>query len=176
MKNLNKFSSYTLYITCLLGAVWLGSYITRLFVTYRLFQEKDFVLKDYVTPQNLDGILSTLLPAFWITLASYLVFFIFFILFLVTAKLSLKNNGWLFIITVIIFLTFPFEAYLMSIDYKVVGLLTSDAFNSAEVLNFIIERFKVFSSFPVIEIFCYFAVIYLIIFQPLTKKIITEKY
>ena len=176
MKNLNKFSSYILYITCLSGAIWLGSYITRLYVTYRLFQEKDFVLKGYITPQNLDGILSTLLPAFWITLVAYSVFFIFFILFLVTAKLSLKNNGWLFIITVIIFLTFPFEAYLMSIDYKVVGLLTSDAFNSAEVLNFIIERFKVFSSFPVIEIFCYFAVIYLIIFQLLTKKIITEKH
>ncbi len=176
MKNLNKFSRYLLYISCLSGAVWLGSYITRLFVTYRLFQPNDFVLKNYISVQGLGDILYTLLPAFLVTFIFYIIFFVFFILFLSTAKLSMRNNGWLLIITVIILLTFPFEAYLMSIDYNIVALLTGNSFNSSEVLNLIIKRFKVFSSFPVIEIFCYFAVIFLIIFQPLTKNIVIEKH
>ena len=176
MKNLNKFSRYLLYISCLSGAVWLGSYITRLSITYRLFQENSFVLKDYITPQRLNDIFYTLLPAYWLTLICYIIFFVFFILFLRTSKLSLRNNGWLFIITVVILLTFPFEAYLMSIDFNIVTLLTGNSLTSGEVLNLIIKRFKVFSSFPVIEIFCYLAVIFLIIFQPLTKNIVAEEH
>lgn len=176
MKNLNKFSRYLFYITCLSGAIWLGSYITRLSVTYRLFQENSFVLKDYITPQSLSNILYTLLPAYWLTFICYIVFLVFFVSFLTTSKLSLRNNGWMFIITVVVLLTFPFEAYLMSIDFNIVTLLTNNPFNSSEVLNLIIKRFKAFSSFPIIEIFCYFAVIFLIIFQPLTKNIVTEKH
>jgi len=117
-----------------------------------------------------------MVPAYWLTLISYIIFFIFFILFLTTAKLNLRNNGWLFIITLLVLLTFPFEAYLMSIDFKTITLLTGNSINPEELLDLIIKRFKFFNSFPVIEIFCYFAVIFLIIFQPLTKNIVTEKH
>lgn len=175
MKNLNKFSRYLFFIICLSGAIWLGSYITRLSVTYRLFDSNDFVLKDYINTQSLNNILNILLPAYLFTFISYIIFFVFFILFLSTSKLSLKNNGWLFIISVVVLLTFPFEAYLMTIDYNIISLLTGSSFNAGEVLTLIIKRFKVLSSFPVIEIFCYFAIISLLIFQPLTKNIITEK-
>ena len=175
MKNLNKFSRFLFYITCLSGAIWLGSYVTRLFVTYRLFQPNDFILKDYINTQGLGDILYTLLPAYLVAFISYTIFFVFFILFLSTSKLSLKNNGWLFIVSVAVLLTFPFEAYLMTIDYNIISLLAGNTFNAGEVLNLIIKRFKVFSSFPVIEIFCYFAIIFLLIFQPLTKNIVTEK-
>lgn len=175
MKNLSKFSKYILYLTCLSGAVWLGSYITKLLITYHIFQDSDFILKDYINEQNLSEIFLTLLPAFMSTLILYTVFFVSFILFLSTAKIKLKHNGWLFIITVIIFLTFPFEAYLMNIDYKIVMLLCNNSFNSNKILDLIIERFKIFGSFPLIEIFCYFAVVFLIIFQPLTKNIAVEK-
>jgi hypothetical protein len=159
---------------CLSGAVWLGSYITRLFVTYRIFQENDFVLKEYISQQNLNEIFITLKPAFLTSLILYTVFFVSFIVFLSTAKINLKHNGWFFIITIIIFFTFPFEAYLMNIDYKIVLLLSSNNFNSNEILSFIIERLKVFGSFPLVEIFCYFAIIFLIIFQPLTKNVALE--
>lgn len=159
---------------CLSGAVWLGSYITRLFVTYRLFQEDSFILKPYINLQNLDEIFITLQPAFITSLILYTIFFLSFIVFLSTAKIKLKHNGWLFIITVIIFFTFPFEAYLMNIDYKIVMLLSSRSYNSDEILNLIIERFKIFGSFPLVEIFCYFGIIFLFIFQPLTKNIALE--
>jgi hypothetical protein len=174
MKNLNKFSKYILYIMCISGAVWLGSYITRLFVTYHIFQGNDFILREYITQQNLNEIFFTLKPAFLTSLILYTVFFVSFIVFLSTAKIKLKHNGWFFITTIIIFFTFPFEAYLMNIDYKIVMLLSGNGYNRSKILNLIIERFKVFGSFPLVEIFCYFAIIFLIIFQPLTKNIALE--
>ena len=42
--------------------------------------------------------------------------------------------------------------------------------NNKEVLELIIKRFKIFSSFPVIEIFCFWAIVFLFLFQPLKVK------
>lgn len=171
MKNLSKFSRLLLFIACLSGSLWLGSYMTRLFITYRLFEDTDFILKPYYNTTNLSEVLLTLFPAFMSTLILYSIFVIFFVLFLIVTKPNLKQNGWLFIITLLVLVTFPFEVYLMNIDYKIILLINSDSFNPNEVIELIKDRFKVFSSFPVIEIFCYFAVIFLIIFRPLTKTI-----
>jgi hypothetical protein len=59
----------------------------------------------------------------------------------------------------------------MNIDYKIVSLINSESFNPNDVIELIKDRFKTFSSFPIIEIFSYFAVIFLLIFKPLTKKV-----
>lgn len=169
MKNLNKFQAFLLFITCLSGSLWLGSYMTRLFVSYRLFEDTDFILKPIYNETNLNEVLLTLLPAVTTTFVLYLIFILFFILFLFFSKIRFKQNGWFFIITLLVLVTLPFEVYLMSIDYKIISQIMSESFKSSEIIDLIIERFKVFSSFPVIEIFCYFSIIFLLIFKPLTK-------
>lgn len=173
MKNLNKLSKTFLYLSALSGILWTGSYLLRLFITYQLFQEKDFLLKDYINEQNLDGILQTILPVFITTMVLYLIFIISFITFLITSKINLKQNGWLFIAALLVFITFPFEIFLMTIDYKVALLITQNSFNSTDVISLIIERFNALTSFPIIHILCYFAIIFLIIFKPL--KIVSKQ-
>ncbi len=172
MKNLSKFSNILMFITCLSGSLWMGSYMTRLFITYRLFEDTDLILRPYYNTGNLSEVILTLLPAFTSTFILYIIFFFSFIFFAAFSKLNLKQNGWLFIITILILVTFPFEAYLMNIDYKIISLINSESFNPNDVVDLIIKRFKIFSSFPVIEIFCYFAIIFLLIFKPLTKKVL----
>lgn len=170
MNNLNRFSKFLLFITCLSGALWLGSYVTRLFITYRFFEDTGFVLKAYYNTGNLNEILITLLPLFTSTFVLYIVFFIFFISFLISSKINLKNNGWLFLITILVLVTFPFEAYLMTIDLEIISSVYSESFNPNDIIELIKDRFKIFSSFPVIEIFCYFAIVFLFIFKPLSKE------
>jgi len=170
MNNLNRVSKILLFVTCLSGALWLGSYMTRLFVMYRLFEDTDFILKPYYNTANLSEVLLTLLPAFTSTFILYIIFFLFFILFLVSSKIKLKLNGWLFIITILILVTAPFEVYLMTIDWDIISRLRSESFNPNDIIGLIKDRFKIFSSFPVIEIFCYFAIVFLLIFKPLTKE------
>ncbi len=173
MNNLKTFPKFLLFIVVLSGSLWLGSYLARLVISYQIFEGTDFTLRNYVNDQNLGGILKSFEPAVIATLILYIIFIISFILFILTSKISLKENGWLFVITVIIFLTMPFEIYLSTIDYKMIGLLNTINFNSKEVLDLVMERFKIFSSFPVIEIFCYAAIVFLILFQPLkmNKKV-----
>lgn len=170
MRNINKFSKLFMYISLLGGILWLGSYLTRLLVTYQLFEPKDYLLKPYITPENLGGILITLGAAVSTTMITYIVFIISFIIFLIASKVSLKKNGWLFITALIVFITLPFEVYLMTIDYKIVDKIYYSSFDAQAVLNLFIERLKVLSSFSLVEIFSYFAAVFFILFKPLTKR------
>lgn len=168
MNSINKVSKIFLFLFVATGAVWLGSYITRLSLFYNLFNSSELVLKEFVTSQNISGIFQTLIAAITINLMLYVVMIVCFILFLITSKLSLKQNGWLFISMILILFTAPFEIYLMLIDYKIVINVFYSSFDSTDILNLVIKRFTVLSSFPIVEIFSYLAVIYLFLFQPLS--------
>jgi hypothetical protein len=170
MKNLKTLPKILLFLAVLSGALWVGSYFTRLVVSYQIFESTDYSLRSYVNDQNLTGILKSFEPAIISTLALYLIFILSYISFIITSKMSFKFNGWLFIITILVLLTMPFEVYLCSIDYKMIVMINSVNFDPKEILGLMIERFKIFGSFPVIEIFCYGAIVYFLLFRPLTKK------
>jgi type III secretory pathway component EscU len=167
MKNTNILSKIFLYLCALSGILWLGSYFTRMILTYQLFEKTDFILKSFLNSQNLPGIFYVLSAGMILTSILYIVFIISFIIFLVTGRLSLKENGWLFITAILILITAPFEIYLMTIDRSAIGLIYSGVYNVNDVIALIIKRFKIFGSFPIIELLCYCAITYLFIFQPM---------
>jgi hypothetical protein len=171
MKSLGPLSKTFLFITILTGSLWMGGYLLRMIVFYQLFQEEEFILRAFINDQNLPGILMVLRAAVAFTLILYPLFIISFAVFIFSSGYNLKTHGWLFIITLLIGITLPLEIYLMIIDYDIIFKINYNIFNSKEVLDLIVKRFKVLSSFPVIELLCYFTIIYLMIFQPLTKKI-----
>jgi hypothetical protein len=163
----NRGTKIFLFLSVLSGSLWMGSYLSRIILSYQFFEGTDFTLKPIFNSQTLNGAIINLNSLIVLSVILYFVFIITFLLFLGLSKMSLKQNGWLFIITIIVFLTFPFEVYLMTIDFKIISQVLSGQFNSHEIINLIIDRFKVLSSFPLIELFCYASIIYFIIFQPL---------
>ena len=177
MKNTNILSKIFLYLCALSGILWVGGYFARLILTYQLFEKTDFILKSFLNNQNLPGIFMVLNAGIILTSVLYIIFIISFIGFLVTSRLSLKENGWLFITAILVLITAPFEIYLMTIDKTVIDIVFSgfQTLNVNDVIALIIKRFKIFGSFPIIELLCYFAIVYLFVFQPLkTNKKKTE--
>ncbi len=174
MHNLSKPAKLFAFITLSALAVWIGSYLTRLVLVYNLFEGPELQLKYYVNNQNLNGILQSLVPAILTHFISYIVFLVAFLIFLIISKLSLKANGWLFIILVIVIVTLPFETYLMSIDFRTVNHLLFNNFDENQIINLLRDRIKVLSSFPIVIFLSYISFFYFIIFQPLTKKIINK--
>ncbi len=159
-----------MFISLLSGVLWLGAYLTRLMLTYQLFEPKDYILKAYVTPENLSGILITLGAAVSTTMILYITFIVSFVLFLISSKVSLKKNGWLFITALIVLVTLPFEVYLMTVDYSIIDKIYFSSFDAQSILNLFVKRLKTLSSFSLVEIFSYFAAVYFVLFQPLTKR------
>jgi hypothetical protein len=97
-----------------------------------------------------------------------------FTIFLLTSDFKLKENGWLFIIAAIIYITLPFEAILLINDYKLVVLFLNEQFGSEKVIELITDRQYRLNSFPIILILSYLSIPYLLIFKPFTLKIKDE--
>ncbi len=174
MKEQNLLNKIFAFLAVLSGAIWLGSYAERMIISYQLF-DIDMNIMPYVNQQNLSGILVTIIPAVYTTFILYIFFILVFTIFLFTSKISLRENGWLFIIAVIVYLTLPFEAYLLTIDYKIISAFSfSDVIDAEYIVSLIKDRFTTLSSFPIIIFLSYCSLIYFLLFKPFTKKIQNE--
>jgi hypothetical protein len=169
MNKISTFSKLIAFISLSACSVWIGSYLTRLFLVYNLFEGVDLRLQSFISEQNINGILISILPAILTHFISFILMLLAFIIFILTSKLRLKENGWLFIIVIIVLILSPFEIYLMTIDYKTINILLSQNFDANQVVLLLKERIKVLSSFPVVEVISFISIFYFIIFQPLTK-------
>ena len=169
MKNLNNFSKIVLLFTVIFFTVWLGGYIARQIAVYQLFEPVELNLKTFYNPGNLSSAFSILIPLIISNLITYICFLLLFLIFIITSKLNFRLNGWLFIITLIIIITAPFEIYLSLVDYKIIQLGLASINESNSILELIKERLTKLNSFSLIEIFSYSAIIFLALFKPLSK-------
>ena len=140
------------------GSIWLGAYVARLIIIYQMFEPTEITLKSYLSGNNLQAVIQTIFPLVNLTFLSYLIMIITFTVFIITTDIKFKANGWLLIISAIIYLTLPFEFLLLTIDYKLIIYFVNGQFTSGEIMKLIIERLTLLSSFPVILLLCYFTI------------------
>lgn len=170
MTKLNKLSKLFLFLTLVSAILWLGSYLTRQLVVYQFFEPEGLSLRPYYNQQNLDAVIKTIAPIFVSNIILYLLYLVFFIIFIFISKIKLKEEGWFFITLLIVFITAPFELYLLLKDYRIVEQIYFTAsISSLDLVTQIKERMQSLSSFALIEIFSYLGVIFLVIFKPLSK-------
>jgi len=174
MKKKNNSSLLFGYLAFTSGSIWFGASISRLLTTYQMFEETEFALKNYITNENLSAIFQTTFPIVNLTFYSYIVMIITFTLFLIFSSLKLKENGWLLIVSLIIYLTLPIESILLMIDYKLILLFMDEQFGSEQILKLVIERMSRLSSFPIILILSYLTIPFFLVFKPFTLKIKDE--
>lgn len=170
MKELSTLSKVFAVIALASISVWIGAYLTRQFLVYQIFEGPDLILKNYLNENNLSGVLTELLPSILIHFITFIIFIVSFFLFVITSRLKLRLNGWLFIILIATIIIVPFESYLMLIDYKVILLLDSGSFDSNQVIALLRDRIKDLSSFPIVAILTFISFYYFIVFKPLVKK------
>jgi hypothetical protein len=170
MKSVPTISKVFAVLALIFASIWVGSYVSRLFLIYRLFEGPDLVLKNYINNQNINGILTSILPSILVHFVSFITMILTTFVFYFTSKIKLRFNGWLFIILIAVLITTPFEIYLMTIDYKTITLINSGLFNSDAVVGLLRSRIKDLSSYSIVAILTYLSFYYFLVFQPLTKK------
>ena len=174
MKNQSLLNKLFTFIAAISGSIWLGTYATRMIISYQLFGI-DMKIASYINDNNLEGILKIISPSINTTFILFVIFIIAFTIFLFTSDIKLKENGWMFITVVVIYTTLPFEGYLMIIDFKIISVLSfSDIIKSAHVMSLMRERFTSLGSFPIIILLSYCSLIYFLIFKPFTLKQLNE--
>ena len=156
------------FISLASGSIWIGAYIARLLVIYQMFEPTELILKSYINQNNLTAIYETILPLYNLTFFAYIVLIISFTAYLLSTELKFRQNGWLFIITMIIYLTLPFEIILLTIDYKIILLFLNQQFGSDEILSLITERITRLSSFPIILVLSFLTIPFFLVAKPFT--------
>jgi hypothetical protein len=168
MKKENKLALVFGYLALASGSIWFGAYFARLLTTYQMFEAIDLSLKSFINSNNLPAIIQTTYPLVLLTFITYLILILSFTFYLMISKIRLKENGWLLIIAMIIYLTLPLESVLLWIDYKLITLFFNEQFASAEILKLIRDRISVLSSFPIILLLSYLSIPYFLVFKPFT--------
>lgn len=174
MKIKDKISHIFAYVALTSGSIWLGGYIARMLSVYSMFEETELVLKNFINDSSLPVIFRITSPLVNLTFISYIILILSFTLFLISTSIKLKENGWLFITSAIIYITLPFEAILLTIDFKMIILFLNDQFTSEIILELIVKRVTKLSSFPIIHILSYLTIPYLLIYKPFTSKVKDE--
>ncbi|MHB9039304.1 MAG: hypothetical protein ACYC4T_01485 [Melioribacteraceae bacterium] len=170
MGKLNLVSKTFLFITILFFSLFLGGYVARQIVIYQLFEPMGINFKSTYNEQNLNAVYYTILPLIVLNIVTYITFLFSYMIFFFTSKIKIKYEGWLFAITVILLITAPFEIYLSTVDYKIVRMIMADSMQINAISELIKNRMIELSSFSLIEIFSFFAIIFLALFKPLRKK------
>lgn len=171
MANKNTIEKIITFLMFMFFSIWLGSYIVRNLLIFQFFEPENLSLRNELKNFDLSPVYYVIYPVIVTNLVSFLSFFIIFLIFIIITKIKLKENGWLLIIAFLIFITTPFEIYLLFKDYKIIVLIMDNFVNnSSQVLYLIKERMTLLNSFSLIEIFAYIFVIALTIFKPLQKK------
>lgn len=170
MEKLTYISKTILFITLIFFVFWLGGYIARHLVIYQFFEPENLELKQLFQNSSLNVNLYLILPLLVFNIISYIIFLITFILFLFVSKINLKNEGWLLITTLIIFITAPFEIYLLIKDYEISKSIYHNLTDAITIINSIRNRITLLNGFSLIEIFSYCAIVFLLVFKPLRKS------
>ncbi|MCC6550213.1 MAG: hypothetical protein IT279_09110 [Ignavibacteriaceae bacterium] len=170
------YSKILIFLTSITGVTWLGAYIARLFVTYSFFVPPTLNLRPEFQNTNLTGVFVNLIPLVNLTTVAFLGFIILFGLTLLVTRPNLRKNGWLFISLATVIITAPFEIYsIVTFDSAYFTAGISGQFDSSLLLNNLIKRLDKLSGFPVIQICCYGAIIFMAIYKPLVKNEFTDE-
>lgn len=158
-----------LFILIIAIIFWLGGFIYRAIVAYTLFEPFSLVIKSEITYDILRQTLKLIGNINVYLLISYPFVLICFALFVKSSKANLRNEGWLFMITMILILFLPIEIYLsyLDINYTILVLLTN--FDTNIALSLLIQRIAALGGLPAIGFLCYLTSIWFAIFQPLKR-------
>src|SRR3989339_260769 len=143
MKNNNLFLKIVQFLLVGSFIFWLGSYISRHLVVYQLFEPEGLVLRSVYDVENLKTVWITISPLIVSNIIAFPIFVVLYAIYLIVSKDSLKKEGWLFISTLIILVTAPFEIFLLLKDYKIISLIYSSVIDSNKVLELVRERITI---------------------------------
>ncbi len=171
MKTHQSKSNKTALLILIIGAIfWLGAINIRALIGNELLNYDQFNFRTSIPPDRENTLFQLISNSSIVIASSYLVVLVSAVWFLATTNLKLKENGWLLMSCILFFVFVPVEIYTYYLDIKFVLLFYSNPPNHDELLRIFGKRLGGLSGIPVIALFCYYTIIGLAIFRPLTKK------
>jgi ABC-type cobalamin transport system permease subunit len=165
-----KVSNIALFLVVVGAIFWLGGTNLRVLMGGELLEPGTLNFRQGLTPDSERTIFDLLAKSSILTLISYLVVFVGGIVYLTTAKLSFKEDGWLLMSTILFYLFTPVEFYTGYLDLKSILLWLYSSPSITELHELFLKRVGALSGLPFIALLCYYTAIGVIVFRPFRKK------
>ncbi|MCC6866996.1 MAG: hypothetical protein IT280_12650 [Ignavibacteria bacterium] len=154
---------------------WLGGINIRTLIGNELLDYDQFDFRVSIPPDRENTIFQMLSNASLVVVISYAIVLISAIWYISTTKLKMRENGWLLMSAILFFMFVPVEIYTNFLDIKFMLLFFQGPPNHDELLKVFGERLGAFRGVPVIAVLCYYTIIPIVIFKPLSKNKKTDE-
>lgn len=155
----------------IIGAIfWLGAINVRALIGNELLNYDQFDFRTSIPPDRENTLFQLIANSSVVIISAYVVVLISSVWFLKTTNFKIKQNGWLLMSAILFFIFVPVELYTYYLDIKFALLYHSNPPNHDELLRIFGKRLGALSGMPVIALFCYYTIIGLVIFKPLSKN------
>ena len=159
-----------LCVLLLSALTWFGSFVTRAVVGNELLEPgtgRLITTFSLETEQHLYRVLAaSAIPM----VIGYILLLISSAVFLSTSPLRLRENGWLLMSALLLYLFVPVEVFVLSLDVRMISV---QFFGNADVpalRELFLARLGALAGAPFIAVLCYLTIVPLAIFQPLRRK------
>ena len=155
----------------ILGAIsWLGSFIVRAFIANDLLIPGTMQFNELTPPAAERHLYRVLAGSAILMVGGYLLVLLGSIVYLRSSPLRLRENGWLLMSALLLYLFVPVEVYAMSLDVRMIYLEFVSGADLPAFRELFLARVGALAGAPFIAALCYFTVIALTVFQPFRRS------
>jgi hypothetical protein len=149
---------------------WLGGVNVRALIGNVLFKQGTLTFEEYLAPEAEAEIFRILAFTSVVTIISYGIVLVSATVFLVTTTIRLRENGWLMMSAILFYVFAPVELYTGYLDGRMVyfEFFTSDGNDVFRAM--FLTRLQALAGAPLVALLCYYTIIGLVIFRPLTRS------
>lgn len=164
------------------GALWLGGTVYRALIAYELFIPGTLEFDPAVQPAQEQTIYQLIFASSMMVLIAYSITLIALITVLWRIPLRVKENGWLLMAALLVFIFIPVEIFTGYLDIHFFWLWdwTKDAMEAqgpqafldvqTELRKTISHRIGALAGLPVMAALCYVTAALVVIWQPMRKR------
>ncbi len=151
--------------------VWLGAVNIRAIIGYELLQPRALEFLPNLDKEFEREIFHLISYSSLLIIGGYAVAFLSAVVFMATTSLKVKKHGWLLMSAILFFMFSPVEFYTLYLDGRMAFLELFTNPDLMELRQLFVHRVGALAGVPLIALLCYYTIIGLAVWKPLTKEV-----
>ena len=163
-------SRMALFVMVVAAVFWLGGVNVRAMIGNDMLKTGTLEFEEYLAPEAEREIFRLLSFASLIVMISYAAVLVSATVFLTTTPMRFRDHGWLMMSAILFYAFVPVEVFTMSLDARMVYMEFFTTAGNEVFRELFIARVAALAGAPVIALLCYYTIIALAVFRPLTRR------
>jgi hypothetical protein len=159
-----------LFVLIVGAVIWLGTWVARASIGNDLLVPGTMQFDEQTPPVAERHLYRVLAGSGILMVGGYVLVLISSVVFLRTSPYRLRENGWLMMSALLLYVFVPVEVYVMSLDVRMIYLEFFAGADPAAFRELFLARVGALAGAPFVAMLCYCTIIALAVFQPFRRN------